>query len=103
MIRLGEKFYNHVASYEDFLRTTESKRSFELDQVDLLQEECAELIQALSKLKRGKECAKLGVIEEMTHVLISIEVVSDILGIGSKQIEKCIEEKEKALKDYYGE
>ena len=103
MIRLGEKFYNHVANYRNYIRRMESKRSFELDQVDLLQEECAELIQALSKLKRGKKCAKLGVIEEITHVLISIDVVSDILGIGGEQIENCIEEKEKALKDYYGE
>lgn len=103
MIRLGEKFYNHVVNYMCLIHDEKLKRSVEFDQIDLLQEECAELIQALSKLKRGKKCAKVGVVEEMTHVLISINVVAGLLGIKSEQIDNCIEEKEKALKDYYGE
>lgn len=48
--------------------------------IDILQEECAELIQALSKYKRGGENNRkleLGVIEEITHVLISIHAVSN--------------------------
>lgn len=62
-------------------------------QIDILQEECAELIQALSKLKRAKEHGLDHVIEEMTHVLISIEVNKTILCITQKQIDKQIMQK----------
>lgn len=99
MIKLGKKFYNHVNDYMYYLYVNECERDLEKNQIDILQEECAELIQALSKLKRGKECAKINVIEEMTHVMISINVVADILGIRYEQIEIAIDEKEKALNE----
>lgn len=60
------------------------------EQVDILQEECAELIQALSKLKRYglDEVVKRNVLEEMTHTLISIASVATILGITEEDIDK---------------
>ena len=101
MIRLGEEFYQHIDNYKKVF--SKSTRNYDPNQIDLLQEECSELIQALSKLKRGKQCAKLGIIEEMSHVLISINLVADVLGIKSEQINNYVEEKDKILRDILGE
>ena len=66
--------------------------------MDILQEECAELIKALSKYKRS-----LGhytdvdpidnVIEEITHVAISSEIVARLLSITPDDIKKEINKK----------
>ena len=48
----------------------------ETDQRQILEEECAELIQAISKNIRGKPNSIDQIKEEMTHVLISINVVA---------------------------
>ena len=73
-------------------------------QIDILQEECAELIKALSKYKRenypnnitnfksNKE-TRSNLIEEMSHVLISIDVVSSILKISVSEIQDEITKK----------
>ena len=73
-------------------------------QIDILQEECAELIKALSKYKREnypnnmsnlksyKE-TRSNLIEEMSHVLISIDVVSSILKISVSEIQDEITKK----------
>lgn len=53
-------------------------------QLDILQEECAELIQASSKAKRGYGVD--GLKEEMAHVIISIAVCSIIYGISAQDI-----------------
>lgn len=73
-------------------------------QIDILQEECAELIKSLSKYKRSDypnnitnfkadEETRNNVIEEMCHVLISIDVVSSILKIGAHEIQEEITKK----------
>lgn len=69
-----------------------------LKQMDILQEECAELIKALSKYKRS-----LGhytaidpidnIIEEITHVAISSEIVARLLSITQDDIQKEINKK----------
>ena len=69
-----------------------------LDHMDILQEECAELIKAISKYKRS-----LGhytavdpidnVIEEITHVAISSEIVARLLSITPDDIQKEINKK----------
>lgn len=69
-----------------------------LDQMNILQEECAELIKAISKYKRS-----LGhytavdpidnVIEEITHVAISSEIVARLLSITPDDIQKEINKK----------
>ena len=69
-----------------------------IKQMDILQEECAELIKALSKYKRS-----LGhyttvdpidnIIEEITHVAISSEIVARLLSITPDDIQKEINKK----------
>ena len=72
------------------------------DQLDQLQEECSELIQACSKLKRGKSNAFENLKEEMAHVLISSAMVAKIMGISKEDIELEVKKKEDkyAMKDY---
>lgn len=67
-------------------------------QIDILQEECAELIQALSKYKRAdyvkpKGNVRENLIEEISHVLISIDVVSSILNINPDEVQNEIAKK----------
>ncbi len=62
-------------------------------QVSILQEECAELIQAISKLRRGKENAMDMVKEEIAHVAMSSLLAVNILGITQKDIDNEINRK----------
>ena len=73
-------------------------------QFDILQEECAELIQAISKLKRSSTHPNLGhfekdlfnnVVEELTHVAISSNIVAKILNINQEDIDKEVKRKAK--------
>ena len=69
-----------------------------IDQIDILQEECAELIKALGKYKRS-----IGhftnvdpidnIVEEMTHVAISSEIVARILNINPEDIQREVNKK----------
>lgn len=69
-----------------------------IKQMDILQEECAELIKALSKYKRS-----LGhyttvdpidnIIEEVTHVAISSEIVARLISITPEDIQNEINKK----------
>lgn len=77
-------------------------------QMDILQEECAELIKALSKYKRenyskSNEETRSNLIEEMSHVLISIDVVSSILEISVSEIQDEITKKCKKYCPNFGE
>lgn len=56
------------------------------NQVDILEEECAELIQACSKAKRGYPDTRKRLTEEIAHVLISSAVVARIYDIDSSDI-----------------
>lgn len=56
-------------------------------------EECAELIQAISKEKRGKS-DKSHLAEEMADVYICLEMLMEIYNISSKEIESMIERKQ---------
>lgn len=58
----------------------------ENEHIDILQEECAELIQALSKLKRGKDGAIEHVCTEMTHVMISSAIFAELHEIKQSDI-----------------
>lgn len=69
-----------------------------LKQIDILQEECAELIQALSKYKRGYGHFTYidpidNIIEELTHVAISSEIVSRLLNIKQEDINNEVSKK----------
>lgn len=63
-------------------------------QLDICQEECAELIQAIGKRKRnGDQTSLIKVSEEMTHVLISINIIAKLLGITQKHIDAEVKRK----------
>lgn len=62
-------------------------------QIDILQEECAELIQACSKAKRGYPDSKERLIEEIAHVLVSSSVVAQIYAINEDDIVNEINKK----------
>lgn len=60
-------------------------------QLDILEEECAELIQAVSKCKRSIDYSdfdkrRKNLIEEMSHVTISMAVAARILNISEEDI-----------------
>lgn len=60
-------------------------------------EECAELIQAISKQKRGKS-DKNHLAEEMADVLISIELLKEIYDVSNEQINEWIDKKQKRIR-----
>ena len=60
-------------------------------------EECAELIQAISKEKRGKS-NKDHLAEEMADVLISIELLKEIYDVSNEQINEWIDKKQKRIR-----
>ena len=62
-------------------------------QLDILQEECAELIKACSKVKREKENSLENLKEELAHVAISSGVVANILGITQEDIQREVDKK----------
>ncbi len=92
----GERIFDvpvsHVAYCESYFPSSYQK-------IDILQEECAELIQALSKLKRYKDSRALQrVKEEVSHVLISSAVLARMLDISLDDIDKeCLKKENKNL------
>jgi len=79
-------------------------KTFGLDQLDILQEEAAELIQAISKYKRyakgdklSSEVAINNVIEEIADVEIMLEQTKILLDIKDNQLKDCKEYKIKRL------
>ena len=98
-------------SWKDAVLDSKTKEAFEkaiksveifgkdaLKQMDILQEECAELIKALSKYKRSLSHYTTvdpidNIIEEITHVAISSEIVARLLSITQDDIKKEINKK----------
>lgn len=62
-------------------------------QATVCMEECAELIQAISKAKRGK-IDRDNMIEEIADVLICIEMLKQMYMISNAKINKWIEKKQ---------
>ena len=60
-------------------------------QMCLAMEECAELIQAINKLKRGKENALSGMTEEIADVLIMIEQLEVMFQIPHSAIQRFVD------------
>ena len=56
-------------------------------------EECAELIQAISKMKRGKD-NRDNLIEEMADVMICIEILKQVYGISDNEIQNYVCQKQ---------
>lgn len=70
----------------------------EYTHLDILQEECAELIQAISKYKRSDlgdyDVCRGKIIEEMTHVAISSEICCRLLCIDRGEIDNEVKRKD---------
>ena len=105
IIRIPEK---HIENYMKRKQT----QSDSFLEIDILIEECGELIQALSKYKRVFSCSDVSVsyreeldsklnqiCEELTHVAVSSEVVARKLGISPWDIERQVGKKEAELKE----
>ena len=56
-------------------------------------EECAELIQAISKMKRDKD-NRDNLIEEMADVMICIEILKQVYGISDNEIQNYVCQKQ---------
>ena len=56
-------------------------------------EECAELIQAVSKMKRGKD-NRDNLIEEVADVMICIEILKQVYGISDNEIQNYVCQKQ---------
>lgn len=65
-------------------------------------EECAELIQAISKAKRGK-INRDNMIEEIADVLICIEMLKQMYMISDEKINKWIEKKQEREAERIGD
>lgn len=56
-------------------------------------EECAELIQAISKMKRGKD-NRDNLIEEIADVMICMEILKQVYGISDNEIQNYVCQKQ---------
>ena len=56
-------------------------------------EECAELIQAISKMKRGKD-NRNNLIEEVADVMICMEILKQVYGISDNEIQNYVCQKQ---------
>ena len=65
-------------------------------QTTVCMEECAELIQAISKEKRGAHDA-LHLAEEIADVLICIAILKQVYGVNEKRIDDWIYTKQKRI------
>lgn len=82
----------------DFFINQCVERFDESEQLDILEEECAELIQACSKLKRSLGHYTMtdpldNLKMELTHVAISSAVVSKLYGIKQEDIDAEVNKK----------
>ena len=56
-------------------------------------EECSELIQAISKMQRGKD-NRANLIEEVADVMICIEILKQVYGISDNEIQNYVCQKQ---------
>ena len=74
------------------------QESYVTEKLDICQEECAELIKAISKYKRYRTLDDVAKItEEMSHVLVNCALVARFLGITQKSIDEECERKDQMI------
>ncbi len=56
-------------------------------------EECSELIQAISKMKRGKD-NRDNLIEEMADVMICMDILKQVYGVSDNEIQNYVCQKQ---------
>lgn len=89
----GLDYADTDSNYDYYVGEKKDKQEAISNQLGILQEECAELIQAISKYKRGKDKAYEMLKEEITHVAISISMVTCALGITNADIKEELNKK----------
>lgn len=62
-------------------------------QTTVCMEECSELIQAISKMKRGKD-NRDNLIEEMADVMICMEILKQVYGVSDGEIQNYVCQKQ---------
>lgn len=108
-INVFENFYywikeHHFTELIDIDVTYKAVDKFGLKQLDIVQEECAELIQAISKYKRNKsETNKLLVLEELADNHIMLRQLEILFGFDEDLVEEMIIIKKKKLENYLNE
>lgn len=58
-------------------------------QTTVCMEECSELIQAISKMKRGKD-SRDNLIEEMADVMICMDILKQVYGVSDNEIQNYV-------------
>lgn len=58
-------------------------------QTTVCMEECSELIQAISKMKRGKD-NRDNLIEEMADVMICMDILKQVYGVSDSEIQNYV-------------
>lgn len=62
-------------------------------QTTVCMEECSELIQAISKMKRGKD-NRDNLIEEMADVMICMDILKQVYGVSDNEIQNYVCQKQ---------
>lgn len=62
-------------------------------QTTVCMEECSELIQAISKMKRGKD-SRDNLIEEMADVMICMDILKQVYGVSDNEIQNYVCQKQ---------
>ena len=83
---------NYIQQNRDFMKATENEELC----TTIAMEECSELIQAISKAKRGKLDAD-NMAEEIADVLIGIEWIKEIYDIDTLEVQKWLAYKENRI------
>lgn len=83
---------NYIQQNRDFMKATENEELC----TTIAMEECSELIQAISKAKRGKLDAD-NMAEEIADVLIGIEWIKEIYDIDTLEVQKWIAYKQNRI------
>lgn len=97
-IEICEKYKNHLKE-KDKIEYAGYRQAPEYDKnlcSTISMEECAELIQAISKAKRGK-LDKDNLAEEIADVIICMDWVMDIYEISKKEVEKWLDYKKNRM------
>ena len=97
-IEICEKYKNNLKE-KDKIEYADYRQAPEYDKnlcSTISMEECAELIQAISKAKRGK-LDKDNLAEEIADVIICMDWVMDIYEISKKEVEKWLDYKKNRI------
>lgn len=86
---------------EDHVKSVLHEYQFQLSQLQVCEEECSELIKAISKYVRStqgianvtREEAREMIVEEVTHVAICLHMLQKMFAITQKEIDKQIKAK----------